>query len=160
MRISLDQISSHLQPSCRLKQLWSNFFISKELEDNTEQQLTHRWLTEPEPIFISQKKSNRSSSLKQAVVQNIVEQLCLTVIENSSALHLLIFICAIEQNDEITEFVKENTDNFDGYTMEESDLDDLSEIVIRDATILNKTFSYCLFVKDIEILKYVVEGSK
>ena len=98
--------------------------------------------------------------MKQAVVKNIVEQLCLTVIENSSALHLLIFICAIEQNDEITEFVKENTDNFDGYTMEESDLDDLSEIVIRDATILNKTFSYCLFVKDIEILKYVVEGSK
>ena len=82
------------------------------------------------------------------------------IIEDSSILYLLIFIWAVEQDEEITTFVKENTDNFEGYNISEDDLNDLSEIVIRDPIILNRTFSYWLNKRNIEMLKYVIDGSK
>ena len=123
---------------------------------------------------MSNRKTNREKSItselpdirtktlqiKDQALKEIIEFLWCNVKEDRSILYLLIFVCAIEQDDIVTKFIKEKTDNFEGYDFPEVSQDDPTEIVIKDPIILNKTFSYGLSLRSLKLLNYIFDGAQ
>lgn len=84
----------------------------------------------------------------------------MNVMDDKSILYLLIFVWAIEQDDEVTRFIKDKTDNFEGYDFPEVSQDDPTEIVVKDPMILNKTFTYALNLRSLKLLQYIFDGAQ
>ena len=104
--------------------------------------------------------NNKSLHIKDQALREIIEYLWMNVVEDKSVLYLLIFVWAIEQDEEVTRFIKDKTDNFEGYDFPEVSQDDPSEIVVKDPIVLNKTFSYALNLRSYKLLQYIFDGSQ
>ena len=93
-------------------------------------------------------------------IANLVITLAQDLVHDRKILYFLIFVCAAEQTESITNLVKEQTDNFEGYEHPEDIMHDPTEIVASDPTILDLAFKFTLQERAPGLVKYVLDGAK
>ena len=84
----------------------------------------------------------------------------MNVEEENGILWLLMFIAAIENDEYITTFIKQRTDNFSGYFYPRGIKEHPYDIVINDLRILNATFNYSIKLRSINLIEYVLKGAE
>ena len=84
----------------------------------------------------------------------------MNVEEENGILWLLMFIAAIENDEYITTFIKQRTDNFSGYFYLRGIKEHPYDIVINDLRILNATFNYSIKLRSINLIEYVLKGAE
>lgn len=96
-------------------------------------------------------------------LNDTLDYLALNIADNKDVLFLLIFVAAIEGNEELTKTIKEKTNNFEGYDRtpeEENKLQNLVDLITEDPDILNRAFAHALKIKSITLMEYIIEGAE
>ena len=73
---------------------------------------------------------------------------------------LLIFISATENDFEITNFIREKTNNFAWSYYPKGFKEDPYDVVINDLRILNETLSYALRLRSLTLIEYILNSSE
>lgn len=91
-------------------------------------------------------KPELHNNFRSKKVDELLEDLALNIVENQDVLYLLMFISAIENNEELTNLIKEKTDNFEGYITPKDSGEPLNmvDIFTQDPSILNRAFGHAV----------------
>lgn len=113
------------------------------------------------PNFGSNSKQEEAKNPPKQVqnVADIVKNLCINISQDSNILYFLIFVAGVERNEELTQMVRESSDNFEGYDHPELIDNDPYEIVTKDSNVLDKSLQHALSIKSLVLLEYILNGA-
>lgn len=128
-------------------------------------QRSQSFLLEPQDnsqsnVGVSSVKSPIMNKNKDKSLYELIEYLCMNLDQETGILCLLMFIAAIENDDYITTFIRQRTDNFSGYYYPRGIREHPYDIVTNDLRILNATFNYSLKLRSMNLLEYVLKGAE
>lgn len=137
------------------QQLIEEIYKINSIESREDEEKQQAGLSEALPSIDKRKPHQRFNHLLE-----ILDLLVLNIIEENKILSLLIYIAAIEDDEELTNLIKQKTDNFEGYLTQESAFGNTPlGMVTSDARILNSSFSYAIKIRSINVIEYILDGA-
>ena len=114
-----------------------------------------------DPTFRSATKENEGieGSKQEINFKELVLLLCKLIKEDPDILYFLIFVAGVEKNEELTQMIRESSDNLEGYEPPEHVNKDPYDIITTDLRVLDRSFKHALSSKSLPLIKYVLNGA-